>query len=363
MGIKNVVEPLGIVLIFTVATLANRTRRKGSRYEAIRESESDIPNANTPLIERPPILHFPQNSRIERWLPHPDNSGLHGTLLSRFFRKFPFLLEIWYWALTYWPYQLLRARTAVWINRDPVRKAATFDFAKRNAIRVLDIEKWLGIDIEHSVQQFVLTRCKSWVMTLLCDVYVAHITVGVAFLGYAYTYFPREKYQRLRRTIFLNNFLAFFVLTLYRCTPPRLMPSSYHFVDVLHPSLTQPGTSPPSDWANNRFQLTIAAMPSLHFGTALLIGCSIAMWGRHAWLRALGYLYPGIMAIVVISTANHWVLDCVAGAMVVGLGWLLNWVVLVFRPAEEWLFWLLRAEKPRDNGEVMVPVMKQDDDE
>ncbi|KAE8443153.1 hypothetical protein EG329_002322 [Mollisiaceae sp. DMI_Dod_QoI] len=358
MGIKNVVEPLGIAFIFTLTTIVNRSRKKDRK-----QPESNIPDASTPLIEHEPILRLSETSRIEHWLPHPNTRPFHNNPLSQLLRIFPFLLEIGYWVLIYWPYQLLRARTAVWINSDPARKAATFSHAEKNAKRVLEVEKWLNIDLEHWSQHFVLTRCKSWVMTLLCDVYVSHVAIEIAFLGYAYTYFPREKYQRIRRTIFINNVLAFLVLSIYRCTPPRLMPSSYDFVDVLHPSFKQPGVSPPSDWANNRFQLTIAAMPSLHFGTALLIGCSVAIWGRYVWLKALGLLYPPLMAVVVITTANHWVLDCVAGAGVVALGWwFLNWAVLVFTPLEEWVFWIVRTEKPSEVPEIVAIAIKEDDE-
>jgi hypothetical protein len=166
-------------------------------------------------------------------------------------------------------------------------------------------------------------------------------------------YFPRASYQRLRRTIAINNYIAFIVLTAYRCTPPRLMPASYGFDDVLHP---RPGTGVggPSDWANNRFQLTIAAMPSLHFGTSLLIGASVCLLGKQMWLRCIAPCYPIIMGLTVIGTANHWVLDCVAGVFVVLIGWLLNWIMLGFRPVEEWGFWLIRTEKPKDADTTVV---------
>ena len=134
------------------------------------------------------------------------------------------------------------------------------------------------------------------------------------------------------------------------------MPSSFGFVDVLHP---RPGTGDmPSDWANNRFQLTLAAMPSLHFGTSLLIGLSTAVWGLQTPLRAISVLYPMVMLLTVIATANHWVLDCFAGVMVVLLGLCSNWLLLGLRPIEEWTFWVLRTEKPLE-----LPAKIKADDE
>jgi len=346
--LKNIIEPLGIVLIFTITTLVNRSREWDPAAYKYQEARRESASSQTSLIPHRDASpkHPAQQTSLKNWLPHPDTSPFHRTLLSRFLRKFPFLIEIWYWALTYWPYQLLRAWTAVWINSDPARKAAVAELAEQNALRILQAEKWMHIDVEHALQRFIIERCRPWVMTLLCDVYLAHITVGIAFLGYGYTYFPRKTYQRLRRTIAINNFIAFAVLTAYRCTPPRLMPESFGFVDVLHP---RPGTGigAPSDWANNRFQLTLAAMPSLHFGTSMVIGASVTVWGRHKILRILGPIYPMLMGLVVLATANHWVLDCVVGLAVVSLGWRINRLLLALKPFEEWGFWLFRAEKPR----------------
>lgn len=349
MGVlKNTVEPLAIVSAFTLTTLVNRTRSHTGRQYRWWEPQQLISDSETasliPHPSRSPTREHKPG--IEECIPHPDNSRFHNNLVSRFLRKFPFLIEIWYWALAYWPYQLMRARTAVWINSSQERHDAVFRLAKQNAIRILKAEQWLGIAVEQRWQQFLLTQCKPWVMTLLCDIYLAHITVGVTFLGYGYTYFPRRRYQRIRRTITINNFLAFIVLTAYRCTPPRLMAESYGFEDVLHP---RPGTGvgEPSDWANNRFQLTIAAMPSLHFGTSMLIGVSVCCLGKQAWLRCIAPLYPIVMGLTVVGTANHWILDCVAGVFVVLTGWYVNWILLGLRLVEEWGFWLVKAEKPK----------------
>jgi len=66
--------------------------------------------------------------------------------------------------------------------------------------------------------------------------------------------------------------------------------------------------------------------------------------------------YPTTMLLVVLATANHWVLDCVGGVMVVAMGLSLNWVMLSLRPIEVWVFWALRTEKPRE-----WPVKLKDD--
>jgi hypothetical protein len=89
-------------------------------------------------------------------------------------------------------------------------------------------------------------------------------------------------------------------------------------------------------------------MPSLHFGTSLLIGISVCCFGKQKWMRAIALLYPTIMGVTVIGTANHWIMDCLAGVLVIIVGWFLNWILLGLRPIEEWGFWLVRTKKPEE---------------
>jgi membrane-associated phospholipid phosphatase len=59
-----------------------------------------------------------------------------------------------------------------------------------------------------------------------------------------------------------------------------------------------------------------AAMPSLHVGWDLLMGIAIATVARHRVMRLVGVLLPALMAVAVVVTANHYVVDVVAGASV-----------------------------------------------
>lgn len=145
--------------------------------------------------------------------------------------------------------------------------------------------------------RILLLELRFWDMGLAC-----WVGAGLGVLTRR-RYFSRDKYQRLRRNRSINNWIAFIVLSLYRCTPPRLMPASYGFVDPIHPD---PTDGPGNDWNNNKFKLTLAAMPSLYFGTALLIGASLTVWGTNMPLRFLAPLYPAVMGFVVVATANHW---------------------------------------------------------
>lgn len=114
-----------------------------------------------------------------------------------------------------------------------------------------------------------------------------------------------------------------------------------------------------------------AAMPSLHFGYALLIGFTI-MWlpvrmrGRVllSWRRTLrvgfGFGYPLLILVAVIATANHFFLDVVGGAIVIALAWAGERVLLNLPPLEDWALMLLRIHKPEGETEFAVTKLERD---
>ena len=63
-----------------------------------------------------------------------------------------------------------------------------------------------------------------------------------------------------------------------------------------------------------------AAVPSMHFGYAFLIGVVGVVLVRSPVARALLVAYPALVLVTIVGTANHYVLDAIAGGVVVGLG-------------------------------------------
>lgn len=228
-----------------------------------------------------------------------------------------------------------------------------WDVARSHALDILSFEIHLGIDIEQAVQQWTL-RSAPWLMHVYAIIYHSHIIVAVLFVVYAYTYFKRECFQKMRRTMAASNLLAFIVLSLYRVMPPRLLPGRYGYVDVLHPNNDGSG----SIWTHNKFRLTIAAMPSLHFGTASFIAYCLIRASPHRPLRDLAFLWPIAMFFTITATANHFILDAVVGALIPVVAWRFNTAVLILRPIEEWALWLARTMKP-ETADLNTPMYRR----
>lgn len=233
-------------------------------------------------------------------------------------------------------YQLGRAASATLIRGNETIMLT----AQNHALQVLALEKMLGIDFEVEIQKAILKHIPG-LMDTFRIIYRLHIIVGVAFIAYGYTFFQTNVFQRIRRTIAMDNLLAFMILTTWRCMPPRLLPEEYGYIDVLH-------KKPQSVWANNRWQLTIAAMPSLHFGTSAFI--AYCLWSfaprSHRVLRCIALVCPFAMLATILATANHFLFDAVVGVLVPFVSWRLQTIFLKLLPLEQTMFQLLRIEKP-----------------
>ena len=66
-----------------------------------------------------------------------------------------------------------------------------------------------------------------------------------------------------------------------------------------------------------------AAMPSLHVGWDLVMGPAIAAASGHVLLRLIAVTLPVAMVITVLCTANHYLVDAIAGATLTTLCWLI----------------------------------------
>lgn len=178
-----------------------------------------------------------------------------------------------------------------------------------NARALLDVERALQLDVEGS---FIEAASGGAAHELLTFAYQhIHLPMLLAFLAAARLAAP-AKYPVVRLTLFLSYLPAAFLIGLVPLAPPRWLPE-----------LGSPG--PPTDaeltaTTSEFLQNSTAAIASQHFGYAFLIAAaSLWLWPRSPIARALT-LYPALVFVVVVATANHYVLDCVIGALTIGFG-------------------------------------------
>ena len=111
----------------------------------------------------------------------------------------------------------------------------------------------------------------------------------------------------------VSGFLGMMVFVTYPVAPPRLF--DLGLVDTVTESSEAYRYLQPPAFVNQ-----YAAMPSLHAGWDLLVGLAILGAAATVGFKAVGVLMPVLMMWAVVATANHFVLDVVAGLVLALIG-------------------------------------------
>ncbi|MGW3727783.1 bifunctional glycosyltransferase 87/phosphatase PAP2 family protein [Streptomyces sp. NPDC000851] len=192
--------------------------------------------------------------------------------------------------------------------------------AEQHGEQILSLERILHLDIERWANHAVVKI--DWLRQFFDFYYTSfHFVVPLTVLGVLYWRRPVD-YRWGRSTLGLTTLLALVGFWAYPLAPPRLMPD-HGIVDTVHgvQDFSQPDYGTLTALTNQ-----YAAMPSLHFGWSLWCGVVIAIVAPKGWMKALGLLHPFFTLSAIVATGNHWVLDAVGGALVVGAGFGLAYV-------------------------------------
>jgi hypothetical protein len=217
------------------------------------------------------------------------------------------------------------------------------DQAFTNAERVIQLERWLGLFHEETIQDWFLpyrTFIQFW--NTFYGVLHFAVTLGVFILLYVKR---ADVFPQWRNTLAAMTSLAIVGFAWFPLMPPRLLdkpcpavdPSQYGgacipsrfrgtggfgFVDTLA-EYGGPWSFDSEAMASISNQY--AAMPSLHIGWSTW--CAIAVWPLLSRRRtkAVLLLYPAATLFCIVVTANHYWLDGVGGLFVFGFGSLLGW--------------------------------------
>ena len=158
----------------------------------------------------------------------------------------------------------------------------------------IDAEAWV-LDAAHGARGFLLFAYEH-----------IHLPLLFGFLAVARLAAP-ARYPLIRLTLFLSFVPSALLIGLIPVAPPRWIPELG--------SAGPPAESQLSATTAELLQNSTAAITSQHFGYAFLIAaCSLWLWPR-SWLARLTVLYPAFVFVVILGTANHYVVDCILGAL------------------------------------------------
>jgi PAP2 superfamily len=191
---------------------------------------------------------------------------------------------------------------------------ATLEAARGNTERIVELERSVGLFVEAGVQDWA-----AGVPSLPSLLGLAYVSLHLGATGAVMVWLHRvhpARFATVRNALVLSTALSLVVYALFPAAPPRL--AGIGFVDTVsahtHVNLS-------SDLLGSLYN-PFAAVPSMHFGYALLIGLVVASTARRPAVRALGFLYPPFMLFDIVATGNHFLFDAAMGGVVVAGAWI-----------------------------------------
>jgi len=130
----------------------------------------------------------------------------------------------------------------------------------------------------------------------------------------------RRSYYWLRNTICATWMISIPIFALFPVAPPRL--DAIGLADTVSDNAGSVLTGHSTIFYN-----PFAAMPSLHVGFAFAIGIAVASAIDNKILKGLALSWGPLVAIAVMVTGNHFLLDAIAGISVTIVGALVGYLV------------------------------------
>ena len=198
--------------------------------------------------------------------------------------------------------------TRVLVDADPAA-------AKVNGELLLSLERGLRLDVEAAAVDWLL---RSTALSVAAGYAYAtlHYTVTPLVLLWLYRVHP-HRYRVARTALAVATCLGLLCYWLLPTAPPRLLDAGYPDVLALTADYGWWGTEASAPRGLGTLTNQYAALPSMHVGWAVWCTVAVVAATRSPAVRVVALLYPVLVTVLVVATANHYVLDAVAGAALV----------------------------------------------
>ena len=192
--------------------------------------------------------------------------------------------------------------------------------AMANSFRVIDLERTLGFFWEPRWQEWAIASGR-WLIIFFNWAYILTFLPVAALTAIIVYRTSWDTYVYYRSVILISFAVALLVFVLFPLAPPRMITG--YFVDSIH-------VFGPQGYSSRDFQAfynVFAAMPSLHFSWTIMFGVLYFRTGKPL-LRAAGVVYPTLTFFAITITANHYIVDAIAGGVVILASFLTYEVIL-----------------------------------
>ncbi len=188
--------------------------------------------------------------------------------------------------------------------------------AFQHADQVMALERHLWLLHESTIQDWAL-HLRPLIISANYFYGSFHFIVTIFAGVFLFTRWS-DDYPRFRNALGITTALALIGFTFYPLAPPRMFPSM-GFVDTL---LKDPTFWSFDSGAMKNVSNQFAAMPSVHIAWATWCAFALAPRLKNRVWSTLAACYPVMTFVVIVITANHWILDAVGGLVIFTLGWI-----------------------------------------
>jgi hypothetical protein len=176
----------------------------------------------------------------------------------------------------------------------------------RNAQRILDAEQRIGLDVERGAQSLVLDNDVLRTLGNLSYVWL-HWPLLITVLIVLF-HRSRIRYVQLRNSLMASGLVGLVLFWVFPAAPPRFMPG---YEGTVSDTARRHYLDYPLSWTNQ-----YASFPSFHIGWTLLACLALAATMDSFRHQAVALIPALLVGLAVVTTANHYVIDTVAGVAI-----------------------------------------------
>jgi hypothetical protein len=200
--------------------------------------------------------------------------------------------------------------------------------------QLLDIEALAHLDVERPLNALIMA-VPALGLTFAYLYATLHYLVTPAVLLWVAVR-RRAGYRQARNAILVATAIGLIGYWLLPTAPPRLLDAGFTDTMATFSGVGWWGQAASAPRGMEALSNQYAALPSLHVGWAVWVAICLSRHSNHLFVRRWVWIYPALMTVVVMATANHYLLDALAGAACACLGF--------------WLADRFPAERDRSSG-------------
>ena len=193
--------------------------------------------------------------------------------------------------------------------------------AHRRGQQILDLEEVLFLDIERQLNAIAVGFPAIGISFAYLYATLHYLVTPAAMVWIALR--RRDGYPRARTSLLAATALGLVCYWLLPTAPPRLLDAGFTDVMATFSEFGWWGEAASAPRGLEGFSNQFAAFPSLHVGWAMWVAFALRDNIRSPNLRRWLWGYPLLMGVIVMATANHYLIDALAGVACVYAGWLL----------------------------------------